>query len=117
MPGRPPNSTLLLAPFQVSAFQLCPCPAFPLLNFQPSTFNLQLAGHPPSLPIPKGLPPSAQGCDAPPFCVATLGNASVNSANPESGCIIRSIKEFSCLAGADRIGCPRYATAKQQAKE
>ena len=30
----------------------------------------------------------AQGCDAPQFCVATLGNASVNSPNPESGCII-----------------------------
>src|SRR5207247_9671171 len=88
---RPPESSLAPSPF--SALPL-PCPASPpqlsTVNLQLSTFNHQPAGHSLSLPIPKGLPPSAQGCDAPPFCVATLGNESLNSANPESGCIIRS---------------------------
>src|SRR5207249_8316546 len=40
------------------------------------------------LPIPRDCIIPAQGCDARPPCVATLGKASVNSANPESGCII-----------------------------
>ena len=30
------------------------------------------------------------GCDAPPSCVATLGDRSIGSANPESGCITPS---------------------------
>src|SRR5260370_15729060 len=32
---------------------------------------------------------SAQGCDGPPFSVATLGNKTPKFPNPESGCIIR----------------------------
>src|SRR5258706_4176238 len=32
--------------------------------------------------IPKGFRPPAQGCDAPPFCVANLAKVPVNSAQP-----------------------------------
>ena len=37
--------------------------------------------------IPTGFHPSAQGCDAPPSCVATLGYRHQTFRNPESGCI------------------------------
>src|SRR5207244_2904073 len=70
-------------------------PCFALL---PSTFQRF------NVSIPTGLSHLAQGWDAPPFCVPTLGNGAVNFLNPESGCVTDSFYQIAPSLVATKSG-------------